>query len=160
MITINEITIVKYANSIRSVTKTQIEPYEKLIQETLLRDIPSLAGKEKDGVVDWACDIIGCETDQEVLETIRRIKEIEKNKIDWTCKYCNKNTYNVDSDYLFGVNHLACVLESAEHHDEKQIEPLHDVEQLRNQMSRMQDYITQLESRLSQLEHRYEEPTN
>ncbi len=28
----------------------------------------------------------------------------------WECKYCGKNTFNVDNDYLIGVDHLSCVL--------------------------------------------------
>ena len=74
---------------------------------------------------------------------------------NWSCKYCNKSTFDVDCEYLFGVDHIECALE----HEQSNIaEPF----KLMNQLSRMQDYITQLESRLNHLEdrHGYEEPTN
>ena len=29
----------------------------------------------------------------------------------WTCQYCNKDTSNIDYDYLHGYDHLGCVLE-------------------------------------------------
>jgi hypothetical protein len=29
----------------------------------------------------------------------------------WTCKYCGKDTSNVDYDYLHGYDHLVCALE-------------------------------------------------
>ena len=30
----------------------------------------------------------------------------------WTCKYCGKDTSNVDYDYLINYDHLACTLEA------------------------------------------------
>ena len=153
----NELAIATYARGIRNIQKTQLEPYEKLIQEELGRLFPSLLDEEKDGVVDWSCDIMNCSSDSEVFETIERIRQIqrEKQKKDWICKYCGKNTYDVDCEYLFGTDHVSCALAN-----ENESEPLNTVEQLRSQVSRMQDYITQLESRLTQLETQYEEPTN
>ena len=153
----NELTIAVYARGIRNIHKTQLEPYEKLIQEELGRLFPSLLDEEEDGVVDWTCDIMNCSSDDEVFETIERIRQIQrkKQKKDWTCKYCGKNTYDVDCEYLFGTDHVSCALQN-----EQESEQLNTVEQLRSQMSRMQDYITQLESRLTQLETQYEEPTN
>lgn len=153
----NELTIAVYARGIRNIQKMQLEPYEKLIQEELGRLFPSLLDEEEDGVVDWACDIMNCSSDDEVFETLERIRQIqrEKQKKDWTCRYCGKNTYDVDCEYLFGTDHVSCALQN-----EQESEPLNTVEQLRSQVSRMQDYITQLESRLTQLETQYEEPTN
>ena len=153
----NELTIAVYARGIRNIQKMQLEPYEKLIQEELGRLFPSLLDEEEDGVVDWACDIMNCSSDDEVFETLERIRQIqrEKQKKDWTCRYCGKNTYDVDCEYLFGTDHVSCALQN-----EQESEQLNTVEQLRSQMSRMQDYITQLESRLTQLETQYEEPTN
>ena len=153
----NELAIATYARGIRNIQKTQLEPYEKLIQEELGRLFPSLLDEEKDGEVDWSCDIMNCSSDSEVFETIERIRQIqrEKQKKDWICKYCGKNTYDVDCEYLFGTDHVSCVLAN-----ENESEPLNTVEQLRSQVSRMQDYIVQLESRLTQLETQYEEPTN
>lgn len=155
---LNEIIIVKYARAIRDIQKTQIEPYERMIQEELGRMFPPLLKNEEDGVFDWSCDIMNCSSDDEVCDTIERIRQIQQKiqKNDWTCKYCGKNTYDVDCEYLFGTDHISCTLEN----NDKQDQPLRNVEQLQNQLYRMQDYITQLESRLTQLETQYEEPTN
>ena len=30
----------------------------------------------------------------------------------WTCDYCNKNTHEIDYDYLSGTNHLECTLKA------------------------------------------------
>lgn len=35
------------------------------------------------------------------------IKEVA---VVWTCKYCGKDTSHVETDYLAGTDHLACVL--------------------------------------------------
>jgi len=32
--------------------------------------------------------------------------------MNWTCKYCDKDTSGVDMDYLVGVDHLSCILTS------------------------------------------------
>ncbi len=32
--------------------------------------------------------------------------------MNWTCQYCNKDTSNVDYDYLVGADHLSCILEN------------------------------------------------
>lgn len=124
----NELTIAVYARGIRNIQKTQLEPYETLIQEELGRLFPSLLKNNEDGVIDWSYDIMNCSSDDEVFETLERIRQIqrEKQKVE----------------------------------NERESEPLNTVEQLKSQMSRMQDYITQLESRLSYLETQYEEPTN
>ena len=37
----------------------------------------------------------------------------------WECEYCGKNTFNVDTDYLIGVNHLSCVLKNEREKKEK-----------------------------------------
>jgi len=37
----------------------------------------------------------------------------EKEYLDyWTCDYCNKNTHEIDYDYLSGTNHLECCLKA------------------------------------------------
>jgi hypothetical protein len=39
--------------------------------------------------------------------------EVEVKESDgWMCSYCGANTYEVDSDYLVGVDHLQCVLKN------------------------------------------------
>jgi hypothetical protein len=151
----NELSIAVYARGIRNIQKTQLEPYEKLIQEELGRLFPSLLKNDENGVVDWSYDIMNCSSDNEVFETLERIRQIqqEQQKNDWTCKYCGKNTYDVDCEYLFGTDHVSCAVEN-------ESVTSNNIDGLMSKMSRMQDYITQLESRLSQLETQYEEPTN
>ena len=39
--------------------------------------------------------------------------EAEVKETDgWECSYCGANTYEVDSEYLVGVDHLQCVLKN------------------------------------------------
>lgn len=42
----------------------------------------------------------------------------DKNKA-WTCRYCGKDTSEVDYDYLFGYDHLQCALKSEIENDSK-----------------------------------------
>ena len=37
----------------------------------------------------------------------------------WTCRICNKNTHEVEYDYLSGTDHLECVLKQEEFFQEK-----------------------------------------
>jgi hypothetical protein len=30
----------------------------------------------------------------------------------WVCSYCGGNTFEVDSEYLVGVDHLSCLLKN------------------------------------------------
>lgn len=37
--------------------------------------------------------------------------EVEVKETDeWMCSYCNENTFEVDSEYLVGFDHLSCLL--------------------------------------------------
>jgi len=39
--------------------------------------------------------------------------EVEVKKTDgWNCSYCGENTFEVESDYLVGVDHLSCLLKN------------------------------------------------
>lgn len=38
---------------------------------------------------------------------------------DWVCSYCGENTYDVDFDYLVGVDHLSCLLKNDTEKKEK-----------------------------------------
>ena len=39
--------------------------------------------------------------------------EVEVKETDgWNCSYCGVNTFEVESDYLVGVDHLSCVLKN------------------------------------------------
>ena len=43
---------------------------------------------------------------------------MEKEISIWTCKYCGKDTSQIDGDYLSGYNHLSCALEKEMKSDE------------------------------------------
>ena len=48
-------------------------------------------------------------------EHFNKVKEEELSKeyLDyWTCDYCNKNTHEIDYDYLSGTDHLECCLKA------------------------------------------------
>ena len=48
-----------------------------------------------------------------IREKSGKNKKMETKQLSlWTCKYCGKDTSNVDYDYLHGYNHLACALEA------------------------------------------------
>lgn len=39
--------------------------------------------------------------------------EVEVKETDgWNCSYCGENTFEVESDYLVGVDHLSCLLKN------------------------------------------------
>ncbi len=39
--------------------------------------------------------------------------EVEVKETDgWICSYCGENTYDVDFEYLVGVDHLSCLLKN------------------------------------------------
>lgn len=39
--------------------------------------------------------------------------EVETKETDgWNCSYCGENTFEVESDYLVGVDHLSCLLKN------------------------------------------------
>jgi hypothetical protein len=39
--------------------------------------------------------------------------EVEIKETDgWNCSYCGENTFEVESDYLVGVDHLSCLLKN------------------------------------------------
>ena len=42
-------------------------------------------------------------------------EELSQEYLDyWTCDYCNKNTHEIDYDYLSGTDHLECCLKAEE----------------------------------------------
>ena len=100
--------IVECAKKIRKIQSGQIDPLLQVIQYELSIKFPSLSQKDSDGVVDWSYDIMNCESDEEVVKTLNRIDSIE-NKT-WKCSFCEKDTYDVDIEYLIGYNHLECQL--------------------------------------------------
>ena len=46
--------------------------------------------------------------------------EVEIKETDgWNCSYCGENTFEVESDYLVGVDHLSCLLKNDTEKKEK-----------------------------------------
>lgn len=104
--------ILTYAKGIRTIQSEQIDPYLKLIEAELIKVYPELKDRE-DNALNWAYDVMNAESNAEVVETLERLDKIIRNERanDWTCNYCGKNTYNDDIEYLFGTDHIGCVLE-------------------------------------------------
>ena len=47
----------------------------------------------------------------ETLHDMGGSYEVEVKETDgWKCSYCGENTFEVESDYLVGVDHLSCLL--------------------------------------------------
>lgn len=149
--------ITMYAKKIREIQSTQIDPYIELIEEQLLSLYPQLEHNE-DNATNWAYDIINCSTNTEVMETLERIDQIleREYKDKWKCCICGENTYNVDIDYLSGVDHLSCILKE----EIKQDDNKNQVQELKNQLNNLQNYVKQLEQQLNKLEDYYDEPAN
>jgi hypothetical protein len=152
--------IVMYAKKIRDIQNDQINPYMELIEKNLAELYPSLVDRD-DGVENWACDIVNASSNAEVIETLDRVEQIlEKEfKDKWVCCVCGENTYNVDSDYLSGIDHLSCILEE-ESKENTKTESNDQMRELKNQLGNLQTYVKQLEQQLEKLEKHYNEPTN
>jgi len=152
--------IVMYAKKIRDIQQEQINPYIELIEKSLSELYPSLVDRD-DGVPNWACDIVSADSNTEVMNTLDRIEHIleEEYKDKWVCSVCGENTYNVDSDYISGVDHLSCLL-TEELKEERKNQKNDHLHELKNQLSNLQTYVSQLEKQLARLEENYDEPTN
>ncbi len=49
----------------------------------------------------------------ETLHDLGGSYEVETKETDgWNCSYCGENTFEVESDYLVGVDHLSCLLKN------------------------------------------------
>jgi hypothetical protein len=152
--------IVMYAKKIRDIQQEQINPYIELIEKSLSELYPSLVDRD-DGVPNWACDIVSADSNTEVMNTIDRIEHIleEEYKDKWVCSVCGENTYNVDSDYLSGVDHLSCLF-TEELKEERKNQKNDHLHEIKTQLSNLQTYVSQLEKQLAILEENYDEPTN
>ena len=152
--------IVMYAKKIRDIQQEQINPYIELIEKSLSELYPPLVDKD-DGVPNWACDIVSADSNTEVMNTLDRIERIleEEHKDKWVCCVCGENTYDVDCEYLAGVDHLSCLL-TEELKEEKKNQKNDQLHELKNQLSNLQTYVSQLEKQLARLEENYDEPTN
>jgi len=152
--------IVMYSKKVRDIQRDQIDPYIELIEKSLSELYPSLVDRD-DGVPNWACDIVSADSNTEVMNTLDRIEHIleEEYKDKWVCSVCGENTYNVDSDYLSGVDHLSCLL-TEELKEERKNQKNDHLHEIKNQLSNLQTYVSQLEKQLARLEENYDEPTN
>ena len=155
--TVSKNIILTYARKIRNVQKEQIDPYIGLIEKELIKLYPELKDRE-DNALNWAYDILNADSTSEVIETLDRIKQIldEEHKEKWVCSICHESTYNVDSDYLAGTNHLSCVLT-------EEIESLNkkgSFTNIKNELESLKNYTKQLEEQIQKLEGNYNEPTN
>ena len=155
--TISKNIIITYAKALRAIQKDQIDPYINLIEKELIKVYPELEDRE-DNALNWAYDILNADSTSEVIETLDRIKQIldEEHKEKWVCSICHESTYNVDSDYLAGTNHLSCVLT-------EEIESLNkkgSFTNIKNELESLKNYTKQLEEQIQKLEGNYNEPTN
>ena len=154
---ISESIIVTYAKALRRIQTEQVDPYIELIEKELIKLYPELKDRE-DNALNWAYDILNADSTSEVIETLDRIKQIldEEHKEKWVCSICHESTYNVDSDYLAGTNHLSCVLT-------EEIESLNkkvSFTNIKNELESLKNYTKQLEEQIQKLEGNYNEPTN
>jgi len=165
---ISESIIVTYAKALRRIQTEQVDPYIELIEKELIKLYPELKDRE-DNALNWAYDIINADSTSEVVETLTRVEKIITNerKEKWLCGYCGKNTYNDDSEYLFGTNHIGCVLEedikNREHSDPDYIldARLRKVSEIEEKLNHYESELDKLQSELRRLSRGYpHEPTN
>jgi hypothetical protein len=123
----------------------------------------------EDNALNWAYDILNADSTAEVVETLTRVEKIITNerKSQWICDYCGKNTYNDDCEYLFGKNHIGCVLsediKNREHSDPDYIldSNLRKFTELEAELRHTKRQLVNLELKLERLRGDYpHEPTN
>ena len=160
--------ILTYARGVRTIQNEQIDPYIKLIEDELIKVYPELKDRE-DNALNWAYDVINAESNAEVVETLERLEKIigEERSRTWTCSYCGKNTYNDDVEYLFGTNHIGCVLENdiknRSHSDPDYIldSNRQKINELETELRETKRNVVNLELKLEHLRRDYHhEPTN
>ena len=169
---INKNIILTYAKALRTIQSQQIDPYLKLIEAELIKLYPELKDRE-DNALNWAFDVMNAESNTEVVETLTRLDKIineertETRKRTWVCKFCNKNTYDEDIDYLFGTDHIGCVLEddikNRSHSDPDYIldSRLQKITNLESELRETKRTIVNLELQIERLRRDYpHEPTN
>jgi hypothetical protein len=170
---ISENIIVTYAKALRRIQTEQVDPYIELIEKELIKLYPELKDRE-DNALNWAYDILNADSTAEVVETLARVNDIitKERKAQWTCGYCSKNTYNDDSEYLFGTNHIGCALEedikNREHSDPDYIldSNLRKINELENELRHTKRDLVNLELKFERLRVVYSqvgyphEPTN
>lgn len=166
--TISKNIILTYAKALRTIQKDQIDPYVELIEKELIKVYPELKDRE-DNALNWAYDIFNATSNTEVVETLTRLDKIieDERKEKWTCGYCGKNTYNDDVEYLFGTNHIGCVLEedikNREHSDPDYIldNRLRKISDIERKLNDYESELNKLHAELVRLRSDYHhEPTN
>ena len=167
--------ILTYAKAIRTIQSEQIDPYIKLIEAELIKLYPELKDRE-DNALNWSYDVMNAESNADVVQTLERLEKIimEERASKWTRSYCGKNTYNDDIEYLFGTDHIGCVLEddikNRSHSDPDYIldENLRKIRQIEEQLNHNDKERNELYSELNKLRRSYNhltsdyfhEPTN
>ena len=154
--TITRSAIHLYAHALRQNQATIIDEYTRLLETELGRMFPALKEKSDDGVQDWACDILNCDSKQEVDATLDRINDIltQQAKNGWVCAFCGKNTYDMDSDYLFGTNHINCALEE-DIKNRAHSDPDYVVDPRRRKLCELEKKLTELQNTLSEIKADY-----
>jgi hypothetical protein len=150
--------IITYARAIRDIQNKQIDPYMELIEKELIKIWPDLEGQE-DGAANWACDISSATSNEEVASILNRLNNIVENRriedselrSKWMCRYCGKDTSEVEYDYLSGTDHLGCVLENSQFDVSKHVEPLENREQVLSELKALHVRLLTLESAIKSL---------
>jgi hypothetical protein len=150
--------IITYARAIRDIQNKQIDPYMELIEKELIKIWPDLEGHE-DGAANWACDISSATSNEEVASILNRLNNIVENRriedselrSKWMCRYCGKDTSEVEYDYLSGTDHLGCVLENSQFDVSKHVEPLENRDQVLSELKALHVRLLTLESAIKSL---------
>lgn len=162
--------ILTYAKALRTIQNEQINPYIKLIEDELIKLYPELKDRE-DNASNWALDIFNTQSNAEVVSTLERLDSIihEERASKWICRFCGKNTYYDDNEYLFGTNHISCALEddikNRSHGDPDYIlnsnSTNQKINELESELRNAKRTIVNLELQLEHLRRDYHhEPTN
>jgi predicted Zn-ribbon and HTH transcriptional regulator len=156
--------ILTYARAIRTINTEQIDPYMELIEKELLTLFPFLKDCD-DNALNWATDIINASSNEEVIETLERIKKIQSSSQQkpWHCRFCGKDTFNVDIEYLSGYDHIQCVLEEAIgcKKNNSSVEKENKLKEIEEKLTKYENELNSLHSELTRLRSDYHhEPTN
>lgn len=162
--------ILTYTKALRTIQNEQIDPYIKLIEDELIKLHPELKDRE-DNASNWAINIFKTKSNAEVVSILERLDSIihEERASKWICRFCGKNTYNDDSEYLFGTNHISCALEddikNRSHSDPDYIlnsNPTNQkINELESELRNTKKTIVNLELQLEHLRRDYpHKPTN
>ena len=114
---------------------------------------------QEDGADNWACDISSATSNEEVASILNRLNTIVENRriedselrSKWMCRYCGKDTSEVEYDYLSGTDHLGCVLENSQFDASKHVEPLENREQVLSELKEIHVRLLTLESAIKSL---------